>query len=242
MALFGEGTLCVLPVQGLRVDLESTPSKTLMDSIKSMGIISPLLVVKTEEGRFDVVGGRRRLAAAQKLGISTVPCIVFEEEMCNPSLMTITENVNRSRNKNNEFGAFWNLLNGWDRNDSVRDFAKRLCLPLRVVEEFFEVSRLPVGITIPIVKGDLPYSVGKACLRLSPANQRVIVREIEAGKRITVKRVNEIVRETRNAAGASLPEILFASDYNTRREIQRLLEKGNLSTHCREALEREIQC
>lgn len=52
----------------------------LVASVKMNGILEPLVVSCSSTGRFTVVSGTRRLAAAKKLGIEKVPCIVTVAE------------------------------------------------------------------------------------------------------------------------------------------------------------------
>lgn len=45
-------------------------------SIRDLGVLQPLLVRENRDGRYGVVCGSRRLAAARHVGLATVPCIV----------------------------------------------------------------------------------------------------------------------------------------------------------------------
>lgn len=49
----------------------------LLPSVREWGIIEPILVrPAAEAGRYVLVHGRRRLAAARAIGTSTIPCVV----------------------------------------------------------------------------------------------------------------------------------------------------------------------
>ena len=50
----------------------------LSDSIKANGVLQNLTVVPMSNGRYTVVIGHRRLAAAKKAGLPKVPCVVTE--------------------------------------------------------------------------------------------------------------------------------------------------------------------
>jgi hypothetical protein len=49
----------------------------LVSSIARFGVLEPLLV-RRHEGRYELIGGRKRLAAAAAAGLSEVPCLVHE--------------------------------------------------------------------------------------------------------------------------------------------------------------------
>ncbi len=54
------------------------PSEALLRSIRIEGIRHPLLLRKLPGGTFQIIHGYRRVAAARRLKMSAVPCIVFE--------------------------------------------------------------------------------------------------------------------------------------------------------------------
>lgn len=58
----------------LRDDLDDLDS--LADSIRSLGVLEPLLVRPHDDGRFEILAGERRHAAAQRAGLDEVPCLV----------------------------------------------------------------------------------------------------------------------------------------------------------------------
>ena len=49
----------------------------LAASVRSIGVLEPLLVTPSPEG-FVVVAGHRRLAAARRAELATVPCVIRE--------------------------------------------------------------------------------------------------------------------------------------------------------------------
>jgi ParB family transcriptional regulator, chromosome partitioning protein len=49
----------------------------LIRSIKTLGVVQPLLVRK-RDARYTVIGGRKRLAAAQFAGLAAVPCLIHQ--------------------------------------------------------------------------------------------------------------------------------------------------------------------
>jgi ParB family chromosome partitioning protein len=58
----------------VREDLDVTPE--LLASVAEMGVRVPLLVIRDDAGRFRVIEGHRRLAAALQAGLAEVPCVL----------------------------------------------------------------------------------------------------------------------------------------------------------------------
>ncbi len=68
----------------------------LADSIKTNGVLQNLTVVSRESGGYTVIIGHRRLAAAKKAGMETLPCIVQEMSPQEQVKTMLVENMQRS--------------------------------------------------------------------------------------------------------------------------------------------------
>lgn len=66
----------------------------LAQSIRQNGILQPLTVRRTECG-YQLIAGERRLRAAKKLGLETVPCIPMTITERNSAMMALIENIQR---------------------------------------------------------------------------------------------------------------------------------------------------
>lgn len=68
----------------------------LAESIKTSGIIQPLLVRPAAGGTYELIAGERRLRAAKLIGLKKVPCIIKRTDGLNAAYITIIENLQRS--------------------------------------------------------------------------------------------------------------------------------------------------
>ncbi len=68
----------------------------LSQSIESNGIMQNLTVVEREDGEYTVIIGHRRLAAALKAGLDTVPCAVVKMDEKEQQSTMLVENMQRS--------------------------------------------------------------------------------------------------------------------------------------------------
>ncbi|HQZ87861.1 MAG TPA: ParB/RepB/Spo0J family partition protein [Gammaproteobacteria bacterium] len=69
--------------------------ETLADSIRSQGIIQPILVRKTGEDHYEIIAGERRWRAAQMAGLAKVPVVVKEVSDENAMAIALIENIQR---------------------------------------------------------------------------------------------------------------------------------------------------
>lgn len=66
-----------------------------VESIKQIGVVSPLIVRSDPEGRYEILSGHRRLHAAQLAGLETVPVIVKEMDDDAAIIFMVDSNLQR---------------------------------------------------------------------------------------------------------------------------------------------------
>ena len=70
--------------------------ETLTESIRTEGILSPLIVRPLENtGEYEVISGHRRLYAAQKAGLEKVPAFVYEISREEAAILLVDSNLHR---------------------------------------------------------------------------------------------------------------------------------------------------
>ena len=67
----------------------------LVASIKERGIITPVMLRKKEDGRYEMISGHRRMAACKALGLNKMPVIVRELDDDTATLMMVDANRQR---------------------------------------------------------------------------------------------------------------------------------------------------
>ena len=77
-----------------RKNFDEKALKELAQSIKTHGVIQPIIVVKNGE-RYTIIAGERRFRASQMAGLKTLPCIVKEYTEKEISEISIIENLQR---------------------------------------------------------------------------------------------------------------------------------------------------
>jgi len=76
-----------------RVDAEGVAG--LAESVRSQGLIQPIVVRPDGEGSYELVAGERRWRAAKAAGLPTVPALVRETDDRDSLLLALVENVAR---------------------------------------------------------------------------------------------------------------------------------------------------
>ena len=69
---------------------------TLIESIQTQGILSPLIVRPIENtDKYEVISGHRRLHAAQKAGITEVPALIYALDRDSAAIAVVDSNLHR---------------------------------------------------------------------------------------------------------------------------------------------------
>ena len=69
--------------------------KLLADSIQSSGIIQPLVVRKSIDGKYEIIAGERRFLAAKNVGLRRIPCVLHNTDDKTAAIYAIMENLQR---------------------------------------------------------------------------------------------------------------------------------------------------
>ena len=70
--------------------------QNLTDSIKVRGVITPALVRRKEDGRYEMVSGHRRKRACEKLGLETLRCEIVDLSKEEATIVMVESNFQRS--------------------------------------------------------------------------------------------------------------------------------------------------
>jgi ParB family transcriptional regulator, chromosome partitioning protein len=95
---------------------DQTNLEELTSSIKERGIIQPIIVRKTNDGKskYEIIAGERRWLAAQKAGLHEVPVVIIEADDLKSLEFAIVENVQRhDLNVVEEAKGYQNLIDNF---------------------------------------------------------------------------------------------------------------------------------
>ena len=77
--------------------LDDEDMAELVESIRTQGVLTPLLVRPAKPGTYEVVSGHRRLHACKKLGIETVPTLISTMEREDAIIALVDSNLHREK-------------------------------------------------------------------------------------------------------------------------------------------------
>lgn len=77
--------------------IENDELKSLEESIRNSGVLSPVIVRPKDDGRYEMISGHRRKFACNKLGIETIPCLVKNLTDDEATIFMVDSNLQREK-------------------------------------------------------------------------------------------------------------------------------------------------
>jgi ParB family chromosome partitioning protein len=168
----------------------------LAASIRSTGLIQPIIVRQIDHG-YQLIAGERRWRAAQKAGLHTVPVIVREVaagQDQNLLVMALIENIQREDlNPIDEASAYRRLIDQFHlTQDAV---AAAVGKDRATIANYLRLLRLPSEVRDDVLAGALSMGHARALVALeSEQAQRNLAREIIA-RGLSVRETEQLVNQ-----------------------------------------------
>ena len=77
--------------------LDNDDMKSLKESIKTSGILSPVIIREKEDGRYEMLSGHRRMFACKSLGIDKIKCIIKNLSDDEATIFMVDSNLQREK-------------------------------------------------------------------------------------------------------------------------------------------------
>jgi ParB family chromosome partitioning protein len=197
----------------------------LASSIRSNGVIQPIVVRRVGD-QFHIIAGERRWRAAQKAGLLRVPVIVREVQAGNERSvleMALIENIQRENlNPIDEALAYKRLSDEFDMTQE--QIATAVGKDRATVANIVRLLKLPEEVKADVASGSLSMGHARALLALaSESEQRRVAREV-VSRSLSVRETESIVRKASEprASGSSQPAEPAPQDVHTRAAEERL--------------------
>ncbi|EHJ07107.1 ParB/RepB/Spo0J family partition protein [Staphylococcus simiae] len=165
----------------------------LADSIKQYGILQPIVVRKTIQGYYIVVG-ERRFRASKLAGLTTIPAIIKDLSDEDMMELAVIENLQREDlNAIEEAESYQRLMR--ELNITQREVAKRLSKSRSYIANMLRLLHLPQSIMVMVKKGDLSGAHGRTLLAIKNQNDMVKIARRVAKEHWSVRQLEQYINE-----------------------------------------------
>lgn len=205
----------------------------LAASIRNLGVIQPITVRASEDGRYQIISGERRVRAAQRAGLAAIPAYVREADSEAMLEMALVENVQREELNPIEIALGYQRL--VDECDLTQDqVADRVGKNRTTVANFLRLLRLPPPIQACLRDGTVSVGHARALIPVDDERDQLhmLARIVDGG--LSVRAVEDLVkawhrgREKQDRPTAPSPRPATRDDLQLRALTDRL--RSTLST------------
>jgi len=212
----------------------------MVRSVKEKGIITPLLVNKTETG-YQLIAGERRWRAAQKAGLRRIPVVVREVTPTESLELALIENIHRKDlNPIEEAFAYAKLLEETRITQDV--LAKRLGKDRSSITNLLRLLKLPVQIQQDVIDGHLSMGHARLLAGLKNSEDQWTLRNTIIKRGLSVRQSEALAKRgkdstnTREKESTKDPYLQSLEDnlkrsLGTKVEIKKRGSKGSLVLH-----------
>ena len=201
-----------------RSDINQNELAGLVDSLRTSGLLQPILV-RRHNSAFQIIAGERRWRAARQAGLQTIPAIVREASETDMLEVALIENIQRSD------------LNPIDRASAYSSYMSHLTLTQEQASHRLGQDRATIANYIRLLdldhqvqklvsKSEISMGHARALLALpEPADQRRIAKLI-ASKNLSVRRTEALVRQVCQSASPPQKQAEVLARQANIRELQ----------------------
>ncbi len=166
----------------------------LAESIKRNGILQPVTVRQTSDGKYEIIAGERRCRAAAMAGLKAVPCIVTEVDDKRSAILSLMENLQRSDlNCFEEADGIARLINSW--GITQQEVAERLGKAQSTIANKLRLLRLTPAQRRRIIDAGLTERHARALLRILDDAQRDSALDSIINKGLNVSDTDKLIDE-----------------------------------------------
>ncbi len=175
-----------------RIDMAEDSLEDLADSIRSQGVVQPIVVRSIDGGHYEIIAGERRWRASKLAGLDTIPAIVREVSDRSAIAMALIENIQRENlNPMEEANALHRLREEF--NLTHQEAAEAVGRSRASVSNLLRLRNLNEDVKRLLENGDLEMGHARALLALEDQAQSKAASDI-VEKGLSVRETEQLIR------------------------------------------------
>lgn len=176
-----------------RQDFDEESLKSLAESIKKDGLLSPVVVRKKEDNRYELIAGERRYRAAKLAGLLLIPAIVVDYDDRKAAEMALVENLQREDLNPVEEGlAYQKLMETYGLTQE--EVADKVGRSRPYVANLVRLLELPEEIKNFLIKKELTPGQARPLLTLPSEAEKVSLARRIVREGLSARAVEELIR------------------------------------------------
>lgn len=193
-----------------RLNIDKAALEELADSIRSQGIIQPLLVRRLEPGQYEIIAGERRWRGAQLAGLTTVPAVVREISDQAAMAVALIENIQRQDlNCIEEARGFQRLIEEFGLTHE--EVAESVGRSRAAITNTLRLLALPDSVRQMVESGQLGMGHARALLTLAQNQQLVAAKKVIASG-LSVRATEHLAKRFDRTTGSPVKNAKLDND------------------------------
>ena len=207
-----------------RREFDAESLQELANSIREIGIVQPITLRQTDDGRYQIVAGERRWRASQMAGLTAIPAYIRTIGDESVMEMALVENIQREDLNAIEIAlAYAHLLE--NEGMTQEKVADRVGKSRVAVANYLRLLKLPAQVQMALQKRTIDMGHARALLSLDSPSQQLAVFEQIQKNGSSVRQVEEIVKKLKNGEDVNLGNKKIASGSRLPEEFNILREQ-----------------
>ena len=206
-----------------RSDFDDAGLEELAESIRTQGVVQPIVVTPGSDGKFTIIAGERRWRAARRAGLQEVPVVIRELENERQLLeMALVENLQRSDLNAVEEGEAYRALKE-SFGLSQEEIARQVGRARSTISNAVRLLSLPEEIQAMLRDGRLAAGQARPLLSLGDEERQMELARKAVEEGLTARQLEELVAGRQKKPRAQRPSTVL--DPDTRAAADRLTRK-----------------
>ena len=175
-----------------RKDMSPEALEDLAASVRTQGIIQPIVVRQLGEQRFEIIAGERRWRAAQLASLDVIPCLVKDVPDESAVAIALIENIQREDlNAMEEAQALDRLMVEFSLTH--QEVAEAVGKSRTTVTNLMRLNNLNTDVKLLVEHGDIEMGHARALLSLA-GDAQTEAAQMVSGRGLTVRDTEKLVK------------------------------------------------
>lgn len=177
-----------------RKEFDEEALSSLVDSIKAVGVLQPVLLRESGESEYELIAGERRCRAARRAGLQSIPALVQSIDDVASLERALVENLHREDlNPLDEAAAYQQLIE--DFNMTHEKVAQRVGKSRTAISNALRLFQLPTSILRYVREGFLSAGHARALLMTPDRSLQERLAKLAVSENLSVRALEDLVRE-----------------------------------------------
>ena len=177
-----------------RTIFDNESLEELASSIKEIGIIQPITVRKSVNGRYQLIAGERRLRATKLAGLRKIPAYLREREDDNLLEMALIENIQREDLDAIEIAlSYQRLIDECELTQEI--LSQRVGKKRATVANYIRLLKLPAEIQLGIKDHKISMGHARSLVNIEDPKEQLKIYNKIIAQELSVRKVEEIARK-----------------------------------------------